>query len=158
MIEYRVATLADAVSIAARLRVADRLEVEASSGLDAYTAVLRSFGDSARTWVAVIDGTPECIFGISEVSPEVGVPWMLGTDEVSKQQRALVRDAKRTVDDMQAAYSTLMNFVHIDNRHSIIWLKRLGFKFLPPIPYGHHQQLFIPFVRHRQCVNPSLSD
>lgn len=149
MIEYREAKLADVVSVVERLRAEDRFEVEASSGKDARTAVLLSLEHSKRTTVATVNGRPECIFGLGELTHKIGVPWMLGTDEVPRHARALLIDAKRTVAKMHEAYPYLTNFVHAENTHSILWLKRLGFEFLPAAPHGAHQQLFLQFVRQR---------
>jgi hypothetical protein len=148
MIEYREARLADAVDIAGRLRRADAVEIQFATGLPARSAVYQSFAASRRVWVATVNGRPECIFGIAEVNPVVGCPWMVGTDEVLRHQRELLRAGRSIVEDMNAAYPLLENFVHADNTPSIRWLGRLGFRFKEPIPFGPQKQPFIPFFRY----------
>lgn len=147
-VEYRVATLADALDIAPRLREQDRVEVAAASDTeDVQAALLASLDRSKRTWVAVIDGRPECIFGIGELNQHHGVPWMLGTPAILKHQRRLLVDARSIVEDMQDAYRVLYNMTHADNAVAIRWLKRLGFTF--GAPFQHNSHTFLPFYRHR---------
>lgn len=152
MVEFRAAKTKDMVSLAPRLRKADVEEVLAYSGHDAFTALLLSFGDSKRTWVAEIGGQVECVFGIAEVTHKIGCPWMLGTDVIHRHSKRLVADAKLIVEDMNAAYPLLANMVHAKNTAAIRWLKHLGFQFSDGVEHGPNKELFYPFYRHNTCA------
>lgn len=148
--EYRDATVADVMSVIARLRPEDAIEVAASTGLTSDAAVLEAYRNSTNTKVCVIDDVPQSIFGCEPASDDIGIPWMVGTVEFpAVAKRQLLVDARKYVDEWQLVYPLLVNKVHVDNTHSIAWLTRLGFKFLDPQPLGHSGQLFLPFYRQR---------
>lgn len=146
MIEYARANFIDVLTVATNIREQDRREIELITGKPAKSSVMDSWGRSKRTWAARVDGRTVAIFGIGEHNGK-GIPWLLGTDDMVKHQRALLVDAQSVVDDMQAAYPTLFNWTHAENTVAIRWLKRLGFKFAPPVQ--HNNATFLPFYRHR---------
>jgi hypothetical protein len=147
VIEYVCASLIDFIRVSTRLREQDRREVELITGRTARMAVIGSWRDSKRSWAARVDGRTVAIFGVAEHIHGVGIPWLLGTDDMVLHQRALLVDAQSVVDDMQAAYPTLYNWTHSENTVAIRWLKRLGFKFAAPV--RHNNATFLPFYRHR---------
>ncbi len=137
-------------SVANRLRVGDKQEVWLSSGKSPKRCAFESFTHSKHTWVITVNGHPECLFGVGEShKPDVGVVWMLGTDEVPKHRKALLREARAWVEQMLDIYPTLYNLVHADNTVSIAWLKRLGFTLMLPMAHGPFGATFIPFFRTR---------
>lgn len=138
------------MSVIARLRPEDEAEVRAATGKDPAGAIMRSFVEDGNTQVCVIDGVPQALFGCGEAAADVGIPWMVGTiDFPILAKRQLAVDARRYIEKWQAVYALLFNAVHVDNTHSISWLTRLGFKFLPAQPYGATGQPFIIFYRQR---------
>jgi len=135
----------DVEYIAANLRDADRCEMMALHGpsLDVYkeltTAVLRS----SSVWVFANEN-PVAVFGVVALTPNVGSPWLLGTEEAYQQTRAWLRSGRRYLALMQEEYPVLMNYVDSRNERSIGWLKRLGFEFQDAQPIGPYS---IPFHR-----------
>lgn len=131
------------------LRAADRAECQATLGEKAEIAVTHSAVYSDLTWVSVdAEGTPICAYGLTLLE-DVAVPWLLGTDEMWKYRRELVRDARQWVDEQAERFGPLENFVHADNAVHVRWLKHLGFRFdAKPYPLGLDGELFYRFYKH----------
>lgn len=152
MITHHDATGEDLSHIARHLRKQDRVEVEAATGKSAERVLFDSWRSSKGTWIARVDGVPACLYGIAahDSFEGFGVPWMVGTDEMLRHQRALIFDAKKWVEKMQAQYPTLINATHARNTAAIRWLRWLGFQFTPEVTVNGHP--FIPFYRTQQHV------
>lgn len=146
------------VPVAERMRPEDALEVRLASGheplqaLEASLAVSRDLRGEVRAWTILHHGRPEALFGVGRASllSDVGVPWMLGTEEISRGGAdglaiPFARHCAAYVAEMERGFARLENYVHTDNRFSIRWLKWLGFSFDPPAPYGLHRALFRRF-------------
>ena len=130
-IVIRPATLADAEDIVSRLRGIDKLELAlAHDDFDILKALKESFkASNLECEVAVIDGTVEAIFGLSE-QPQFNVPWMLGTDVLLKHQKSLCRLGKAQLRYWADRYDApLRNLVWGGNYLHIAWLKRMGCRF-----------------------------
>lgn len=124
--------------VSANLRSADLLEISASSGQEPLEAILNGNRRSDRSAVALVDGLPVCVMGVGRLSSlsEVGVPWMLGTADLDRYAVTLMKMAPGALDEMKAGYGRLENYVDARNTRSIRWLKRLGFAFEDPAPFG----------------------
>jgi len=79
-----------------------------------------------------------CIFGVAPASllGSVGVPWMIGTQEIDSHAKAFLRRNKAYVERMSELYNYLVNFVDARNTRAIGWLKWLGFTILEAQPHG----------------------
>jgi len=66
----------------------------------------------------------------------LGSPWMLGTPELDRHSRVLVRRTPEYIGRMLNAFPHLVNFVHAKNTTSVRWLRRLGFTLHDARPYG----------------------
>lgn len=145
------ATVAHAADLAPHLREADRLEVEAASGLDPLAELQRSLAMSVEAWTGTVDGAPACIFGVGLLSllGGEGSPWLLGSDLVTRHSVAFARRNKAMVRGWSKAFPVLRNFVDVRNVVSVRWLRWLGFKLLPPVPYGVARLPFHPFEMRR---------
>lgn len=133
------------LSIARRMRQADRDEVWAAAGKSPAEALIYSFRKSSFAWTALVDGRPEVMFGVGDVNilTGVGAPWLLGTEAVEKHTVAFLRRSVEFRTQLMARYSVLRNFVDDRNKVSIRWLKWLGFKLLDPVEMnGHSFRLF----------------
>lgn len=141
-------TEADIVYLAANLRQADVDEVVASGYDDMAEAIRVSVEASTHSAVVTCDGVPAAVLGLVPVSllAGIGAPWMLGTDVVTRQQRALMHLTGRYLRTMLKAYPTLVNYVHARNTVAIRWLRRVGFEIGPAEPYGPRGELFRIFT------------
>jgi hypothetical protein len=130
------------------MREADRVEVRASHGHSPVEALLRGVevSDMVET-VVDEDGTPFAILGVAPRCRLTGngAPWLLGTDDVVKNRRAMVQDAGPVLDRMMNLYPSLENYVHCDNRISVRWLKSIGFKFDEPVVIPYSGEKFMRF-------------
>ena len=125
-ITYRPATAADALALAPRLREADRLEVFLAAG-DVHAALLASIEAPGLSLAATNSGGEViALFGVSD-GPDMGIPWMLASDEIMKHPRHLVDGCRRWVSEMLPRYRLLVNYVHAENATAIAWLQHIGF-------------------------------
>lgn len=111
------------------MREADVREVGASGHTPKQALRL---GLMASTWAltAKVDGRPEAMLGLVPVSALTGegCPWMLGTPEVYRHGRALLRHGPAIVERMlDSTPHRLANKVGAFNEPAIRLLRRLGF-------------------------------
>ena len=146
---YTTPMPSDVDYVALNMRMADIIEVGLGTGRSHIDVLKESVKMSSQCWVACHVAVPLCIFGVVPYPAKAGfgIPWMLGTPDMVKHQRALVRDGRRYRDRMQREFHTLVNVVHAGNHTSIQWLKRLGFTLTAPIAVGPTGAPFIPFFR-----------
>ena len=156
MAEYttRPAVAADALLVAQRLRAADRAELAAAGVADAETAITNGIARSALTWATEADGRVLCVGGVAPLRPhllfeDIGVPWMLGVEELFHHRRPLVTMPPAYIRQMLDRYAELVNFVHAENHQSVRWLRRMGFTVHPAAVYGPHGALFHKFTMSR---------
>lgn len=142
----RPATEDDARDLAPRLREADAEEVWATSLKTPEQALLSSVRMSTHAWSGFVDGNLVCMWGCGPASmlDRIGVPWMLGSDDVLKHQKAFLRRNREYVQEMLSCYTRLVNWVDARNTVSIHWLRWLGFEIGEALPHG---ALNMPFHR-----------
>ena len=134
-------TADDLDELAAGLRPADRLELERETGSTEYRKIVQACVDQSPDSYAVIDafGRVVALFGCAPVGAlvsSIGAPWCLGTDQLDRQSRALMRISRRYIQNWRRTYPSLINFVDAENDLSIKFLAALGFHFDDPAPHG----------------------
>jgi len=144
MYAIRKATHADAEFLAPRLRDIDKREVWATSHLTPLEALLQGVDTPRWCWTGLRDGVPVCIFGVSALSllDGTGVPWLLGTEGLDA--KFLIK-GKAIVRLLQKEFPNMVNYVHVDNKKSIRWLKWVGFTIDSPAPFGKEGEMFHRF-------------
>ena len=142
------ATRRDAEYIAGNLRDSDWIELSYSSG-DPAGATVYSAMTSEMCWVGVTPkDVPVCIFGVAELSSDIGSPWMVGTPELMQYRRDMLTEGKRYSRLMNKMYPFLTNYVYYHNVDTIRWLKACGYTIGSLEPhYGVGQQPFFHFYR-----------
>lgn len=149
-VDVRPVEPGDVAALAANLRQQDRDELDAAGHPDHLHAIRISaaMSDWART--ALVDGKVACIFGVAPMGGLLdprGVPWMLGTDLVPQNRRALARLAPGYIRSMLQTYPHLLNTVHARNTLAVRWLARAGFTL--HAPHDHNGEPFQLFeMRH----------
>ena len=157
-IEILEATQQHIDDLRAHIRADDRLECWAAYGMDATEAIQTSFNISTLCWAAVRAGRCLAVFGVSPAdgswfSRTLGVPWLLGSEELSRLPLALMRVSRWCVPLMLERYDELVNYVMPGNTISLGWLKRLGATIESPAPYGVYGADFHRFtLRRPSCV------
>lgn len=150
-IQVRKTVEDDILYLHTRLRRSDVEEVYASNHHDPYSALCLSYSRSLVCLTVVYSGVPVAMFGINadNLIGNKAVIWLLGTDELTKHRIRFARHSKRFVDMFLEMYPMLFNYVHDDNKESIVWLRRIGAKIGYPEPYGLENELFRPFSFER---------
>jgi hypothetical protein len=145
----RAASLDDAVTLAPLLREADKNEIAAMSGMSPLDALDYSIRDSVEVWfVSRPDGHPLALYGVG-VDQVGGIPWMVGTDEMRRYGKSLVKQGRLWVHSKIEQYGMLYNYVDARNTVHIEWLTAIGFTVVPHDEYiGHDKSVpFLPFYR-----------
>jgi hypothetical protein len=132
--EVRPVLPADIAELAANLRQQDRDELDAAGHLEHEKTIRVSVEMSDWSRTAVVGEQVVCIFGVAPMGGLLdprGVPWMLGTDLVPQNRRALARLAPQYIRAMLQTYPRLLNTVHARNTLAVRWLQRAGFTLAP---------------------------
>lgn len=143
----------DLEHIAARLRDADRREVQAIRGpVPMYDTLALAVLRSTHYWVSVAGDEPIAMFGVAptDLLSGIGSPWFLATDRAEGYPRSLVVEGRRYALRMLEVYPHLMNYVDARNTRSIRWLKHIGFEVHPAEPMGIAGLPFHPFEMKAQ--------
>lgn len=151
MAYYRTSVPEDAELLAPKMRKQDALEVWHSHGMSPLEALVSSYDVSVES-NTIISNTGEVIgmFGVGEVTPQIGIPWLLASDELTKISREFLPESEKWVQRVNDRYDLLYNYVYAGNKISMRWLKWLGFSFIREIPdYGVNPATFIEFARHK---------
>ncbi len=141
MVTIREALFEDAVHIAYNMRDEDRKELQASGG-DPVDLLLDGWAKSDWCKVALVDGLPSVIWGVSPCDEETGSPWLLATDAIVKIKKTFLMNCRPDVERMQQQYKRLFNYVHINNKIAQQWLVWLGFD-LHKEPTGENKDFYL---------------
>jgi hypothetical protein len=133
------------------VRPEDAAEFWAFSRQTAAEVVGRGAAASALLYVGLVDGEPVCCFGVVPASllTGIGCPWMVATPGVERVARRFALASAPVVEEMQALFPQLLNFVDNRNVKAMRWLEWLGFQLLPAMPMGPDALPFRPFIRRR---------
>ena len=154
-LHYRPSKIEDCDEVAPLMRSQDVIEIMYSNGLKPLEALQKGF-EASQVCNSIIheDGSVVGMFGVCD-SGVIASPWMLGTDRaVDKTTRkSFIPQAKDWVNQMSSIYPLLTNFVHAENKISMVWLKSLGFEFIKlDKEYGVGKQPFYQFLRINKNV------
>lgn len=158
MSTIRPATLADAVSLAPRLRQADLAEIKATTSMPPEAVLKESITDGLETYAAEgTDGLVIALFGIARFpnqDPDEAVVWMVGSDDSVRNKTAFVRAAREFLKSAHQRFPLLWNVIDARNVVHIKWLKRFGFTAIRRHErLGVEQRPFIEFIRiDTSCV------
>ena len=136
---YTTPTKEDMLEIARMMRQEDRREVIGIwGGNHLEEAVLYCLDKSECAYICKRDGVPMAAFGVKRENPfqNVGVIWMLATTETAKHKIYTGKWTRRGIRAFLRDWDYLYNYVDEGNDRTIAWLKWLGAKIYPPVPYG----------------------
>jgi hypothetical protein len=161
--EVRRATQGDAIALASRLRVADRLEVQYATGREPRDVLLGAFTKPGRVF-AIVEGAEVLgLFGVAPTpwQPGSGCPWMLCDEGLMQRHwRAFARQCHQWIDELGTGYAVLQNFVHAENEVHLRWLRWAEFELVHLIPqFGPSRKpfwLFRKVMRNRRSKSQDL--
>jgi hypothetical protein len=127
-----------AEDLSTRLRLADRQEIEAASGLDPAFALIASFKESTRADAWLVNGRAAAIAGVAthRQDPSIGLIWMLGSDDLDSIPKRLLSGNREYVRTLLKDYRMLSNYVDNRNIKAQRWIKWLGFTMGDAEPFG----------------------
>jgi hypothetical protein len=131
------------------LRDSDLEELKACCSQSPEEQLKETWESSDMRWTIWAGGKVAGVFGCKGQVGKFGVPWMLGSKLTEKIRKVFIVDAKDYVEIMLERYKFLINYVHVDNKQSIRWLKWIGYTVKDPQPFGEFGNLFHPFFRKR---------
>lgn len=147
----RDADIQDIVDLAPNMRQSDRKEIWVSRHRTPKSALSSGFTESILCFTVEAKGNPIAMFGMvaKTILGKTASVWLLASPELEKIQRILVKHSRHFIDIMLEYYPILSNYVDVENRASIRWLRWSGAKFGPVVPYGVEQQPFQYFEFRR---------
>ena len=139
----------DAFELAERLRIADQNEIRAALGKDPLAVLARCPVISPVCYTVVNEhGRPVAMFGITpdRSDPEAGIPWALGTPELTRNRIAFLKESRSWLKHFQQGYRKLWNYIDARNEVHIRWVTRIGFRIVERIEeFGFEKRPFYRF-------------
>lgn len=139
------------LEVVGKLREADKKELCASLGLqvDLDKVLTDSWQKDGKKWAVKCDEKVIGLFGVApcDWNNAIGVPWLLGTNDLKKIKFSFVKGCKDYINQMLEPYKCLINFVHTENKLAIKWLTWCGFRVFQARPYGVLGQPFHMFYK-----------
>ena len=141
----------DCYNLSKTLRQGDVQEIFASSGSNPVQALVKAYlCSSTHCYSLMLDGEVVGMFGIHEINRNVGTPWLMGSDDLTKYKIEFYRLSKEYLNTFMDEYNVLFNYVDKRNWQSIRWLKGLGFQFTKLVSeYGYEKKPFYEFIKAR---------
>jgi hypothetical protein len=139
----------DVYSLVGRLRQADKDELFATNGQDPDKTLVESWQASKYRRVMIYEKQVICAMGIVEFNQDIGIPWLLGSDEISSAKRQFLKGVKEGIDFASSKYRYLINFIDIRQSSAIRYFTWMGCKFEEPKPFGFENRLFTMFIKTR---------
>lgn len=134
MITVRDLDAADVPVLAAiTLRADDQQEIRAGTGMEPDEGLCQAAltSEICRVAVASDTGNIVTIWGLlfHEEDPDIGHPWMVGTDEMLRHRRDILRLGKQETADFLNYRNTLTNMMDTRNTTHRRWLQWIGYQF-----------------------------
>jgi hypothetical protein len=148
MIIVKKSKHADVNLLKDNLRVEDINEIWNSNHSTPSTALNKGLQISRACFTAWKDDKPIAMFGVvpQNINPKIGVVWLLGSDDMLKHKKQVIKVGRIFVESLLREFVTLMNYVSSDNKKAIKFLKMLGAEFWDPRPYGIEKKMFSLFM------------
>ena len=139
----------DCYNLSKTLRKEDVQEIFSSSGENPAQALLKAYLCSHKhCFSMMLDGNVVGMFGINEINKNVGVPWLMGSPDLTKHKFEFYKLSIEYLNTFMDSYNVLFNYVDQRNTQAIRWLKSLGFQFTKLVPeYGYEKKPFYEFIK-----------
>lgn len=126
----------DILYIAEKMRPIDKLEVGAFGYSDSLEALKASMKNSHISLV-VKGETPLCVLGLSSGQEEYGrAVWLLATEDMEGYRKEFLKYSYLILSYWVQEFGALYNYVAVENKKSIRWLKWLGASLSEPFFIG----------------------
>ena len=146
------ATEEHAAQLAPILREHELEEVSVVSPDKSTEQILKDCIEISEKAFAVVSEKDGCVamFGVSAVSEDAGVPWMLASDVFfTKYKKRFIKETPDYLDILFGKRKHLYNYVSAKNTLSQKWLKHLGFTIHTQAPIILKDVTFYTFEQRR---------
>lgn len=130
-----------------RIRPADVEELQAAAGLSPKTVMEIGLARGEESQTLLADGLPICMFGVTPINSTVGLPWMVGTDDLEAHRRFFLQASGPVLAGILGRWGYLVNWVDARNLKAVRWLRWLGFTLHPAKAHGLEGRPFHMFER-----------
>ena len=147
------ATEEHAVQLAPHLREHELEEVSVVSPDKSTEQILKDCIAISESAYAVMTEEDNCVamFGVSAVSEDAGVPWMLASEKFfTKYKKRFIKETPDYLDKLFGKRKHLYNYVSAKNKLSQGWLKHLGFTIHTDKPIIFKDIEFYTFEQRRK--------
>jgi len=129
IVEIRKSIQSDILAIAVNMRDEDVKEVMDSHMHSPYRALYIGFMSKGGCWTIIVDDTPVAMVGVAKNTSlcKKGRPWLLGTNAMIDDKKIFMRVSREVLKQLRQGVDFLENYVSIENKCSMRWLKALGF-------------------------------
>jgi len=145
-LEARVPTEEDILDLIKNISIEDKREILAQ-GVSVEWGVRHTLETSLEACAFRIEGKLAAMTGlcVNGVLVESVYPWLLGTPEMQKYPRLVLKYSRGILARWHAQYPCLTNYVDARHHRAIQWLTHLGarFEFIPE--YGVYKRPFYKF-------------
>jgi hypothetical protein len=141
--------ISDVYALASRLRKQDEVEI-AAFGLSAKRGLRLCFRMGILRKTYFVDGEIAAMSGMTgDLLSDTGHPYLLTGPAVERAPFAVLREAKRSVDEMMMLRKTLSGEVLASYAKAVRMLEMMGFEIGEPRAIGIHGELFSQFRKER---------
>lgn len=129
-LKIRKSIRADILPIAHNMREDDVKEIWDSHHHSPYKALRKCMELKGDSWTIIVNGVPIGMVGVSRgtLLSDTGRPWLLGTDALVDDRKLFLKVSRILLQNLSKGYKMLENYVSVENKCSLRWLKKLGFK------------------------------
>ena len=136
---YRTIKESDLETLNKKIRDIDRQEVEVACN-QSLSECLKDSIKYKNTKVVTVNDKAVAVFGCVN-----GYPWFLASDEAFYNKTKFLKQSAHIVTCWLKEFNYIHNFVHIENKKAVKWLKFLGFQFHETVNVRGHD--FIHFSK-----------
>ncbi len=138
-------TIFDIDYLAVNARQADKDEAFLFSGRQLRECLDDTPNLYNNSYVWDVNDKIVCIYGVTDCGNKVGVIWFLATDEFDKHKKELGIRCKKIFKMLIKDYEYIFNYIHVEHKKAIKWVKWLGCTILAPEPIGIKGDMFCKF-------------
>lgn len=115
-------------------------------GFTPEKALKQSYFNSEYCFTVICDKKPVAMFGarrrnFTNNCKRASI-WLLGTKNIEKNKTEFLRKSKKYIEFFKSKFDILENYIDVNNKKYIKWLKWLGFNFGRPFKYKNGQFIY----------------
>lgn len=151
-VQIRRSIFRDILKLKDRLRSSDIQEIKSAQNQTPLQALQDGLEKSDICLTVLYKGLPVAMGGVTRTAANVGIVWLLGSNDINKIRVSFLRLSKIYMEKCLAEYGTLFNFIPPSNAATIRWLVWLGASLDDPKPIGVDGSMFQYFSIGKSLV------